>query len=404
MRKFLLLIFLLGFSILSLKLVFAQTTTDNCKDKGDPQLRADCYAAKIKDLQGQARTFSSQIAVMDSQINLTQARIEATEQQISSLTLDINTATKKVNNLESSLNDLIVKVLHRMVATYEVGQVQPFGILLSSTDATNFFSRLNYLKIVRDHDKQLIILTQQAKSDYTNQKNIFEDKKKRVTALKTQLESYTLQLNQQKQSKQDLLAQTQGDEAIFENLRRQALAQVAALSNFATSRFGGSLVPHKELSDGYGKYYNQRDTNWGNNLVGQSSETIAAVGCLLTSYSMVVTHYGGSISPAEVAANSGNFWFSTALFLKPGPDANGHGAQAVNSPSLDYLRDQVRNGHAVIAGLSYDGGPIADHWVVLRSTDGDTFKINDPLYDGAMDVSLNDHYNSLKIVEARIYQ
>ena len=120
---------------------------------------------------------------------------------------------------------------------------------------------------------------------------------------------------------------------------------------------------------------------------------------------MVVTHFGGSVSPADVAANTGNFFGNTAYFLKPGPSANGHSANDVSYPSRDDLKNDIKSGNAVIAGLSYDGGPIADHWVVLRSVNDDgSFMINDPLYEGAMNVPLNDHYSGLTIVEARIYQ
>lgn len=407
MRKFLLLIFFLGFTLIFITKAAAQTIADDCRDKGDPQIRADCYLAKIKDLQGQARTLSSQIAVMDSQINLTLARIEATKKQITDLNLDIDIATKKVSNLESSLDNLIKVLLNRMVATYKVGQAQPFEILLSSSDATNFFSRLNYLRVAQSHDKQLILLTQQAKNDYANQKNIFEDKKKRVTTLKTQLENYTAQLNQEKQAKSDLLAQTQGDENTFENLRRQALAQVAALANFATSQ-GGGILPHSDRADGFGKYYNQRDAGWGNNLIGSSTETIARVGCLLTSYAMVSTHYGTGVTPGDVGSNNSYFFSGTAYFNQPGPAPSGHSVNYIQNPSRDSLINELNAGHIIIAGLSSNGGPYpqhySDHWVVLRSVAGNTFQINDPYYDGAMNALLTDHYSGWTIIEARIYQ
>ena len=54
-----------------------------------------------------------------------------------------------------------------------------------------------------------------------------------------------------------------------------------------------------------------------------------------------------------------------------------------------------------------NGGPApehySDHWVVLRSVDGDSFKINDPEYPGAMNVSLKDHYSTWTIIQAKIY-
>jgi peptidoglycan hydrolase CwlO-like protein len=370
----------------------------------------DYLSGQILDLKNQANTLTNQISVMDNQINLTQARIDATQEQLTGLAIDIYTATQKISGLQNALETSIKVLLNRIVATYEVGTIQPIDILLTSGNAADFFTRLNYLKIAQAHDKQLIYNTQQAKVDYSNQKIILQNEQKQVEQLKQQLLTYTDELNQQKQAKQDLLTQTQGNEANYQSLLSQAQAQLAALSNYASLRagVGGQIIPHQDLSDSWGKYYNQRDANWGNNLIGLSSYQIWEVGCLITSYAMVSSHFGSNITPADVAGNSGNFFSNTAEFNAPGPAAGGHSASYVTNPSLDDLKNDINGGAVVIAGLSANGGPYpehySDHWVVLRSVNSDgSFQINDPWYGGAMNVNFNDHYSGWTIIEARIY-
>src|ERR1035437_4560032 len=342
---------------------------------------------KINAAQAQKKTYSSQIELIGNKIKLTEYQIEATQEQITSVTLDIDTTSKKITSLQSTLETTITVLVNRIVATYEVGTIQPFQILISSSNASDFLTRLNYLRIARKHDRDLVIETQQAKVDYSNQKNIFEDKKQQLATLQQQLQAQTTQLDQEKQVQQQLLATTEAQIASYQ-------AQISALQNFARSRVGpgGQSISHQDLSDGWGRYYNQRDANWGNNFIGLSNEQIWDVGCLMTSYAMVVTHYGGSVTPSDVAANSGNFSGGSAWFNLPGPSANGHSAGDISMPSLDDLRNKLKSGNSIIVGLSYDGGPIADHWVVLRSVNDDgSFNINDPLYAGAMNVPLNDH-------------
>jgi hypothetical protein len=143
-------------------------------------------------------------------------------------------------------------------------------------------------------------------------------------------------------------------------------------------------------------------------LFGLSNMQIWDVGCLMTSYAMVVTSLWWFSNPcADVAANTGNFSGGSAYFNAPGPSANGHSANYVTNPSLQSLRDALNSGQSVIVGLSADGGPFpqhySDHWVVLRSVSGDSFNINDPFYAGAMNVPLGDHYSGWTIIEARIY-
>lgn len=398
MRKIVLLfVLVVSFVFLARNTVYSQSTptptpTDTSQEQQDLQ-------NKINGLKSQNQSLASDIDLINAQIKLTQYKIESTQEQITSLTLDIDTASKKVTSLQELLDTSITVLMNRIVATYEVGTIQPLQILLTSGNASDFFTRLNYLRLAQAHDKKLIYDTQQAKVDYANQKNIFEGKKKQVLQLETQLQAETVQLDQEEKAKQDLISTNESQIAQYQ-------AELSALSSFARSRVGpgGQSVPHQDLSDGWGKYYNQRDANWGNNFIGLSNEQIWDVGCLLTSYAMVVTHYGGSITPSDVAASSGNFFGNTAYFLKPGPSANGHSVSDVSMPSMDDLKNYVNSRKAVIAGLSYDGGPIADHWVVLRSVNGDgDFMINDPLYEGAMNVNLNDHYSGLKIVEARVY-
>ncbi len=214
---------------LSRTFVYAQST-DECQSMSG-QDKVNCYAKKVNELKGQASTLSSQIAVMDSQVKLTEARIAANEKQISDLTLDIDTTNKKISGLQESLNSISQILINRIRTTYQVGTIDPLYILLSSSSGSNFLTRLNSLRIAQAHDRKLIIETTAAKNDYANQKNILEDKKKKVVALKTQLENYTKQLEENKKAKQQLLIATQNDEVVYQKLLNDALSIQRALAN-----------------------------------------------------------------------------------------------------------------------------------------------------------------------------
>lgn len=185
--------------------------------------------SKISNLQSQEKTLSSQIAVMDNQVKLTILRINATKQQIADLTLDIDTASKKINNIDKSLNNLTKVLVNRIQATYKIGSAPSFQILMASNDVSDFFERANYLRIAQAHDRRLIYDTVQAKNDYANQKEIFEDKKAAVEALSRELQGYTDQLNKEKADKDALLQITQNDEKKYQQLLVQAKAEYEAI-------------------------------------------------------------------------------------------------------------------------------------------------------------------------------
>ena len=176
---------LLGTFLLTFGFAYAQTETPTPTPSTSSRLQEiqrqiTEAEAKIAGLKSQEKTLSSQIAVVDNQIALTTLRINAVKQQISDLTLDIDTTTKKITSLETSIDELTKVLINRIKATYITGSASSFQILIASSNVSDFVERANYLRIAQAHDKRLIYDTVQAKNDYSNQKTIFEDKKKQV--------------------------------------------------------------------------------------------------------------------------------------------------------------------------------------------------------------------------------
>jgi peptidoglycan hydrolase CwlO-like protein len=382
-------IFILIFVIFIISLFFNKLIAYSQADSQAPtpdyeQLKIETEN-RIAALEKQASTYESQISIMENQVKLTEYKIEATKQQIMDLTLDIDTATKKISTLQKSLDTITEVLLNRIVATYEIGRIQPLEILLSSTDASNFLERLDYLRIVQDHDKKLVYDVVQAKNDYANQKNIYESEEKQVEALKIQLQAYTVQLAQQKQATQELLNVT---EAQID----QAKAQLAAFSSFTTANGGASILSNQTVcDDGWsGCYYNQRDNQWGTLALNNTQYSIAGDGCLMTSMAMVYTHYGHrSVTPISINSNSNNFASYFPAYLKYTITADGATSNRVGA----VIDGTLSSGDPVVVGISYDGGPIPDHFVVLISGSGGNYKMNDPFVPNGHNISFTDHYS-----------
>ncbi len=191
------------------------------------------YQGKITELQGQTKTLSSQIGVMDNQIKLTEIRIIATQQEVNTLNKDIGIASKKIDNLEGSLDKVSEVLFKRIVTSYQLGNAQSLQILTTSQGVSDYIRRMNYIKLVREHDQRLLVETQQAKSDYQNQKNIFVVKKQRVEALNNQLASYTTQLDAQKKEKLALLSTTKNSESEYQQRLADATRELRSIQKAA---------------------------------------------------------------------------------------------------------------------------------------------------------------------------
>lgn len=345
---------------------------------------------KVSTLQSQGKTLSSEIAVMDGQINLTNLRINATKQEIKEFESDIKVATAKVESLEGTLDKITKVLLNRIRTSYQEGKLQGFEVVLASHSVTDYVAKANYLKLVKEHDRRLLYDTQQAKNDYQNQKSMFEDKKKKVEQLNTQLVSYTAKLDQDKTAKQSLLALTKNDEEKYQKLLRDARAQTSAFKSFATSQSGSSILPAQSSPDGW--YYNQRDERWGRQLIGGSSEQVWEVGCLISSVAMVLKQKGENVTPADIAGNSSNFFSNTAYMLIPWV---GGRFQSVWTADIGAIDSKLSSGQPVIVGLR--AGPLGQHFIVLKSGSSGSYIMNDP-WNG-YDLKFSDYYSTGQIFQ-----
>lgn len=369
----------------------------DCKDQNISVADCPSYLQKrLSDLQGQGKTLTSQISIADSQAKLTEAKIANTEVQIKNLQEDIVITQDKIENSEDDLDVTSNAFIGRAKAVYQVGTINPWEMLLTSNNFDNFFTRLKYLQIVQLYDKKNIYAAEQAKVNYSNQQEILVDKKQQEEELGEKLQAYTDQLNQEKEAKKKLLAETQGSEATYQRLLSQARAQLEGFSNFTSTMGGASILSGQTSCDDWGCYYNQRDSQWGNQALNGTQYTLASDGCLVTSMAMVYTHYGyKNVTPSTINANPANFASYYPAFLMKRISADGKSAERVYS-EIDPI---LSSGHPVIIGISYDGGGIADHFVVFVSGSNGEYYMHDPFTPGGKNMSFRSRYPSARIVD-----
>jgi hypothetical protein len=221
-----------------------------------------------------------------------------------------------------------------------------------------------------------------------------EDKKKQLDQIQRQLEIQNQQLAQQKQAKNTLLAETQGQEAIYQQLLAQAKAQLAGFSSFASNQGGASILSNQTVCDDWGCYYNQRDGQWGNVSLNNTQYTIASDGCLVTSMAMVYTHLGHkSVTPLSINANASNFASYYPAFLNRTIVADGTTTTRIGSE----IDSELNANRPVIVGIKYSNGDT--HFVVLISGSNGNYTMNDPFVPDGHKISFTDHYPLSSVYE-----
>jgi peptidoglycan hydrolase CwlO-like protein len=337
------------------------------------------YQNEINRLRGQANTLSNQIAQFNAQIKLTELKINQTEEKITLL-------GGRIDQLQVSLTNLNNAFFSRAVETYKIARFSSsLNLVLTAGDFGDIFSRFHYLRKIQDADRGLLARLTQAQNTYKEEKTDQE-------VLQEELEKQKQVLGAQKTAKDNLLASTRGEEARYQQLLSQAKAQLAAFSRFAASQGGASILENQTKCDGWGCYYNQRDSQWGNIGLGGSSYSVAEYGCLVTSVSMLASHYGKSLKPSDIAVNP-NYFIPGTGYLWWSADGMPF---SLTSVSKDELDSRLNNG-PIIAGLYY--GPA--HFIVILRKEGDNYIMHDPFMPDGGNRPLTDKYSVSDITSLR---
>ena len=354
---------------------------------------ADCNA-KLGQLSGQKQTLASAIDYLNTQIKLTQAKIASTTTQLDKLNAEIDDLSGRIESIDYSLTDLTKIFVERVRETYMHRASYEAAIITQSTGLPDLLRMLEYQKIIRDHDRSILISLEKSRLDFDAQKQVKEEKQKEIESLKKKLDADKAALNSQIAAKNKLLADTKNDEAKYQQLKSSAQAQLAAFSKFVTSQGGASILSGTTQADsGWGTYYNQRDSQWGNQLLPGSSYTMASSGCLVTSMAMVMSYYNKSVTPGMIASQEELFSFGD--FRQGSLNISGVGTTRTR---IGYSRASLdselasNGGKPVIVGIIQYGSSRPEHFVVIKAKVGDDYLINDPFPSNGHSTMFGAHY------------
>ena len=354
---------------------FPSSTSDyaSCLDR----VKNQCVQDSSK-YQKQADTFSGQIEQIKTQINLISIKIAQTEQKIATL-------GGRIGQLEDSLNSLSLAFSSRAVETYKLSRFENnFIYILTASDVSDAVSRYHYLQKIQEADRSLLERLQVAQTTYKGEKTDQEN-------LQIELQSEKNNLSVQNKVLANSLAASLQQKEIAD----QILSQVEAMQNFVNSQGGASILYNQTYKSDWGSYYNQRDSQWGNMAMGYSGESVANVGCLISSAAMVATHYGKNLTPANFASDPTIFAGYSAYLLYNQVGVDGimvsgvrikRVSVGVNTSSID---NELAAGRPVIVGLY--GGPA--HFVVLKSGSNGNYTMNDPFVENGHDIPFTSKYS-----------
>lgn len=219
-------LFLVTALVLSLTLFTGVVRADRVQELSE---KVNEYVAKLGEIQKQKDSLSKEISLLDYQIKITSLKISQTETQAEILEDEIENLSLKIERLDGSLDFLSKVLLSRVAESYKRGKKDSLSLFLSSRSFSDFIFHVRYLQSVQLNDQKMLLSMEQTRTSYNEQKRLKERKQTELENLKTKLEVQKKQLSIHQTDRRKLLLETQGKEAVYQNLLAEARAELEAI-------------------------------------------------------------------------------------------------------------------------------------------------------------------------------
>jgi murein DD-endopeptidase MepM/ murein hydrolase activator NlpD len=233
--KFLLSAFVILFTLQPAGLlVFAQEGTDSSEinvlnDKISEKKqsidlisdRIEEYKKKIEQKQAQKASLSVELDLLDNRIAKTKLEIEETEASIDLVNTEISLLNKQLTSLEQTLQkdrQLLVAVLQKIQVK---DQDLPLRLFFGSNSLSQLFDEVQSLETINQDLKQTLEKTKQSKEAVQNKKEVEQTKKNQMQEMSLALAHEKGKLEDEVQSQEILITETQNSENQFRLLLQQ---------------------------------------------------------------------------------------------------------------------------------------------------------------------------------------
>lgn len=186
---------------------------------------------KIISLKNEETSLNQAIAVLNAKINLAQAQINQTQAQIKTLEKEVTVLDGVIDTVNESMDQLEKIYTARVRESYKQMRVTPIDLLFSTNSIGDYFNKVKYLNTIKIKDQLILAELERSRQDYDQRKTDKVTKQQEVEILKTKLITQRKVFDTQQIEKQKLLSVTQSNEAKYQQLLSQALAEKSAIEN-----------------------------------------------------------------------------------------------------------------------------------------------------------------------------
>lgn len=202
--------------------------------------------ATIDAYNKQGKTLSKEISALNAEINKHNLQIKAISLTLSKLDGDILTTQKDITKTQSQLDTNKIALTKLVRNLYEADRTGITAILLKSSKLSDFFGDVNNLLNAQDAIVETVYKISDLKSQLVQKKDDLSDKRSNAAALKASQDAQKAAADKAKKEKNNLLAETKGQESKYQTLVQEKKKTAAEIRNRIFRFLGGGELPFGE--------------------------------------------------------------------------------------------------------------------------------------------------------------
>lgn len=355
----------------------------------DLEQKAENYRQMIELNQNKAQTLGNQIKLMEGQIASLERDVADIQQKIDSTKQDIDSLSGEIEGKKKDIEGQKVVLGQLLQAYYENDQDTLAEMLLKNSSFSEFMNQTEYISQTGSKVDEVLNSITDAKNTLEGAKRQLEEKNEQQKEQRGNINQKKMALDGEQLSKEQLLADTNGEEQKYQQLlarveeqKQELLGDIDELSQAKSSDLAAVEATLKKPKSGLAStswYFNQRDKRWGNQGIGYSNTLMKSYGCAVTAVSMIFNYHGSDINPGTLARQP---IFSHDLIVWPKSWKGTNLVSSTGHGNIDWkvVDQELKNKNPVIVFIrSTKRG--AGHYVVIHSKDknGD-YVVHDPYW------------------------
>ncbi len=204
---------------------------------------------KINQYQKQGNTLGNEIATLNARINKLNLQIKAVNLQLRQLNDQIGTTQGQINQTESQINDHKTALAVALQALYEADKESTLEILLANNRLSDFFGNLNDVTLVQSNVRIALDEIVKLRGQLLEQKQQLSNEKSDTENFMAIQQAQQWNLKAVQSQKSTILAQTRGQEAVYQKLLIKNRATAAQIRNRIFELLGGGELTFQKAYD-----------------------------------------------------------------------------------------------------------------------------------------------------------